>query len=398
MIINLDRIPVAKRYPQMIWKTNYTDHRNPEISIQYYLNQYTNTDELIYLVYPNNIHFIKYVDIHTYIPDDIIEKIRERKIILAFNLQTDAYKNAIQIIYDFLILKENLHPRQILLIMNSPDLKNDIINFSKKKNIEPFRFEFFSYFERYVNRSILLTLGIDDGHKETRALDLKSPLINNNHKKKFINLTGTNRYNRLALLLLLSYNSNINDGYISFPKNHEFDNVFYKMLDQFKKSDLQEKLKSQIDIKNILPLTLDTNSFHDSEILGLYRHTMVKFYNNSYFSVVNETHFDNDMPYFPTEKIFKAIFHKHPFVLNSTPEFLKGLRNQGYQTYAPFIDESYDEEYDENLRILKIAEEVKRLCNLHHTELKKFKAGCLEIANYNFKVLMNKKSFLERLL
>ena len=160
MIINLDRIPVAKRYPQMIWKTNYTDHRNPEISIQYYLNQYTNTDELIYLVYPNNIHFIKYVDIHTYIPDDIIEKIRERKIILAFNLQTDAYKNAIQIIYDFLILKENLHPRQILLIMNSPDLKNDIINFSKKKNIEPFRFEFFSYFERYVNRSILLTLAI----------------------------------------------------------------------------------------------------------------------------------------------------------------------------------------------------------------------------------------------
>jgi hypothetical protein len=60
-----------------------------------------------------------------------------------------------------------------------------------------------------------------------------------------------------------------------------------------------------------------------------------------------------------SEKTIKCLISGMPFVIVSTPHFLKYLRELGFYTYSDLWDESYDEELDYVKRIDKIVD----LCN-----------------------------------
>jgi len=62
----------------------------------------------------------------------------------------------------------------------------------------------------------------------------------------------------------------------------------------------------------------------------------------TWISVVAETLDDNRI-FFPTEKIGKALLSNKPFIVLSGKHYLKNLRNIGFKTFHPIIDESYDE-------------------------------------------------------
>jgi hypothetical protein len=167
--------------------------------------------------------------------------------------------------------------------------------------------------------------------------------------------------------------------------------------------DVSEKFEKFIDVierqKNVinqLPIVLDTPIFENS--INKFRRTMLKYYGETYFSVVTETSYDNDHLFFPTEKVFKPILYKHPFIVVSTPNYLKNLREMGYKTFDGIIDESYDNIHDDAERMSAILAEITRLCNLSETELEVFRTKALEIVEYNFNVLMTKKTFLQKLL
>lgn len=86
------------------------------------------------------------------------------------------------------------------------------------------------------------------------------------------------------------------------------------------------------------------------------------------FEVVTETVlFSSCM--FISEKVFKPILHKKPFLLLSSVNSLKYLRELGFKTFHPIIDETYDTESNNVLRIVKLLQEVKRLCNKSPDEL-----------------------------
>lgn len=81
---------------------------------------------------------------------------------------------------------------------------------------------------------------------------------------------------------------------------------------------------------------------------------------------------------------------KQPFILFSNPYALKYLRNAGYKTFSPFMNESYDNV--ENLfgRQNMIVNEVNRLSNMPANEFNELMANCKEIAKYNYDVLMSR--------
>jgi hypothetical protein len=95
-----------------------------------------------------------------------------------------------------------------------------------------------------------------------------------------------------------------------------------------------------------------------------------------------------------TEKTFKAIALEMPFVLVASAGSLEYLREYGFQTFAGILDESYDEETDDATRLLMIAKEAKRLCELDQEGLKKFLEFSKEICEHNFRVLQNRKKFV----
>jgi len=128
------------------------------------------------------------------------------------------------------------------------------------------------------------------------------------------------------------------------------------------------------------------------------------YHSDSYFSLVTETLFFQDHnDFFPfidagdsvflTEKTFRPIALKHPFILASRPFSLQYLKKLGYKTFSPLIDESYDSELDDHLRLEMIWKEVLRLCDFTDDQWIKWQTNIKDILDHNYRVLMEKTDY-----
>lgn len=135
--------------------------------------------------------------------------------------------------------------------------------------------------------------------------------------------------------------------------------------------DLPEDNPIEIDsIKNLrrdiaeffqeCPHTCDslTSDQHNDHHLHVPEH-----YNNSYCSIILETHFDADGSggAFLTEKTFKCLKHGHPFVIIGAPRSLDTLRKLGYRTFDHAIDNSYDWESNNTQRWNLARDAIKQI-------------------------------------
>lgn len=99
-------------------------------------------------------------------------------------------------------------------------------------------------------------------------------------------------------------------------------------------------------------------------------------------SLVLETLFADDRIHL-TEKILRPIACGHPFVLAAGPGSLSLLRSYGFETFHPYIDESYDLESRHDERLKLICKEVDRLLNLPLAQQNYVILQCRSIAQKN---------------
>lgn len=85
-----------------------------------------------------------------------------------------------------------------------------------------------------------------------------------------------------------------------------------------------------------------------------------------------------------TEKIFKPIIARRPFLLVAAPGNLAYLRSYGFKTFSKWVDESYDDEQDDDKRIQMVVAQLKKLCALNKDELYEMQQEMDEILDYNF--------------
>ena len=128
---------------------------------------------------------------------------------------------------------------------------------------------------------------------------------------------------------------------------------------------------------------------HQSQ-LGLY---------DSYLSLVAETDYFTEAPewfnedlnlpgtIFRTEKTIKPMWFKHPFIVLGAKHYMKAMRDAGYKTFHPYIDESYDEEGDDILRLKMVVAEVNRLSKFSTQEWLDWKSSVADIVEHNYKWL-----------
>ena len=97
-------------------------------------------------------------------------------------------------------------------------------------------------------------------------------------------------------------------------------------------------------------------------------HTLdtAELFDNSYCSIVLETHFDagGSGGAFLTEKTFKCLKHGHPFVLVGCPGSLATLRRLGYRTFDHALDNSYDLIEDNTDRWIALRRVIEQLAEL----------------------------------
>ena len=128
--------------------------------------------------------------------------------------------------------------------------------------------------------------------------------------------------------------------------------------------------------------------FEDKKsIFGLQMETDIP-YKDSMFTVVGESYFtENQNIGYISEKVFKPIAHHHPFIMIGVPGLLEYLNDLGFKTFQPYINESYDLEYNYQKRFFMILDEIKRLCNLSETKKIEWMKGVLPIVNHNYENL-----------
>jgi hypothetical protein len=90
-----------------------------------------------------------------------------------------------------------------------------------------------------------------------------------------------------------------------------------------------------------------------------------------------------------SEKLFRPVKFKHPFILAARPYSLKVLREYGYKTFHPYINENYDLIENDEERLLAIVEEVKRLCTFNDDQWLTWQKNIKDIVEHNFQVLNN---------
>jgi hypothetical protein len=108
----------------------------------------------------------------------------------------------------------------------------------------------------------------------------------------------------------------------------------------------------------------------------------VEDFNNTEISVVLETEFDTERIHL-TEKILRAIACGHPFLLAAGPLSLQYLRDYGFKTFAPWIDETYDLEQNSLTRLNKIVASMQKIQQLSGHERDVFLEEVRKIAQFN---------------
>lgn len=144
--------------------------------------------------------------------------------------------------------------------------------------------------------------------------------------------------------------------------------------------DNRARVKIYRTLKNVTePLIIDTKTPTGS----LSASVNIDDLTSALFHVVTETVFFQDKLHL-TEKIFKPIVAKRPFLLAAAPGNLAYLKSYGFKTFDRWIDESYDLETDHYVRIEKITFEIDKLCAMPKPVLKQMHAEMQQVLEYNF--------------
>jgi hypothetical protein len=115
-------------------------------------------------------------------------------------------------------------------------------------------------------------------------------------------------------------------------------------------------------------------------------------YDATKWSIVAETVETNGV-HCLSEKLFKPLIGGHLFVVLAGAGYLSYLRSVGFKTFGDYIDESYDDEPDIELRIDKIVD----LCvSLKHKDYLDLQGSIQGIIKHNQELFFN-DSHLESL-
>jgi hypothetical protein len=186
-----------------------------------------------------------------------------------------------------------------------------------------------------------------------------------------------NRSYRMMLLSLLQEQKLMQHGLISAPLltqsniRNEVANT-YSRLSTFGKKHIMRNLWPVAN-----PIIIDDVNYNSASAF------IPDYWYKALWNIVTETNFYDEKLHL-TEKIFKPIVTKRPFILISSPGNLEYLKSYGFQTFDKWIDESYDQESDPDLRLKMIVDEIKKLCKLSKSELDKMYSEMNTILEYNY--------------
>ena len=182
----------------------------------------------------------------------------------------------------------------------------------------------------------------------------------------FLSYNRQYRFHRIRFIIDLFENKLIDKGLISLDKPY---GIPFNVSEE-----------GRDFLENKTPLTIDTLP----ELkYNLAINITTEDYERTFLSVVTETLADEGTLFF-SEKIWKPIMVGHPFMVFGNRGSLKHLKSLGFKTFDKWIDESYDDGEDFQIRSQMITNELIRFSQKSKEELINIRLEMDEICSFNF--------------
>lgn len=331
------------------------------------------------------------VDFSEIIPNEILQ---DESIYITICPEYEMFTDIVEPIYTNLIQRLKINPKRIILISENVDIYKVVNTVAASYKLDTINVEWSIIHERGGAAQLNLPNSVEV--HSANVLEKKS------YQKSFLNFNGRWRIHRPCFVALLYCKNLLDKGFISLGKADDNEN-WNTTFDAFSKQVVGDEelynllITNKNDILNLPEMYLDTTNLvtNRNRIINpdIDHSKTLKLYEDSYFSVVSETNFFGQCGKHLTEKAFKPVIYRHPFILISDRHTLALFKELGYKTFHPFIDESYDEEPNDTKRLKMILSEVERLSTLSESELFEFIDNVKEITIFNYNRLMNKPKF-----
>lgn len=211
--------------------------------------------------------------------------------------------------------------------------------------------------------------------------------VNTVPEKVFLCYNRRFRSHRTNLALALDKEGIVDRSYYSMGLHdpESLDKSFKQTVDLYGISDYELNSHDVNRFVAKLPLVIDNKS--DIVEMCEDRDMAARpFYTNSLVSLVTETNFN--LPEVTlTEKSFKPIKEKHPFIIVGVPGSIKALQSIGFKTFNEFWPENYDTITNPKARLNEIIHICKDIANWTPEKILDFKRRVKPILDHNYQIL-----------
>ena len=174
----------------------------------------------------------------------------------------------------------------------------------------------------------------------------------------FNRIINNDRSYRIYFVSLLKEQGLLPHGQVSFNvTDNLFDDWRDEVTDPNTKLSLHAQQHAEQHLTDINKLVIDRSELPGSASADIPRDV------DAFWHIVTETVFYYDKLHL-TEKIFKPIVSKQPFMLLAAPGNLAYLKSYGFKTFDSVIDETYDTITNSDLRIEAVVNQLQWYCNL----------------------------------
>ena len=234
------------------------------------------------------------------------------------------------------------------------------------------------------------------GRRRRCGMSSELPMATYTGQHRYMCLNRRPHPHRILLLTLLDRYNLIKNGAVSMPRNFDeveinWDTDLWDIPHQWEK--LKDRFNGHIDalednFQNMykqLPLIADTENFAFNYALNINDN----YYKDFPINVISETLFFSAAT-FASEKIWKPILMGQIFIPMAAPLYLQSLRELGFKTFSPYVDEEYDLMMDPIERAFGIVKSLKKIMLLDEVEFVKLLNDCNPILQHNQHLLQDK--------
>jgi len=212
-------------------------------------------------------------------------------------------------------------------------------------------------------------------------------------EKKYISfnrLTGGARAYRSFLVAELAKHNLLGQGYVSYsdvcPEHGHYEQqILCTVGERDVSADYVIRARYALDrIKYPLRIDNEGDIPNGSYIMGARQQLM-----SSFLHVVTETCYWEGKLHL-TEKIFKPIVARQPFVLLGCTFNLRYLRSYGFKTFDSWWDESYDVVIDPVARLQAVVRIVREISAMSNSDLESMLQGMQHVLDYNYELFYSR--------